>query len=104
MSREYEPRAILRSSQPGRLEHAPQRVAEVARVGVFFSFSQSARESHTRHGDGWELIISSIVRRRWVSSCSEVVRTTIPSAAGVVQEVGVPRIPSISTTHRRHAP
>jgi hypothetical protein len=30
--------------------------------------------------------------------------TTIPSATGVVQEAGVPRRPSISTTHRRQEP
>ena len=30
--------------------------------------------------------------------------TTMPSIAGVVQEAGVPRCPSISTTHIRHAP
>ena len=104
ISRVYEPRATSRSSQPERFEHVPQRVAAVERVGILFSFSQSARESQTMHGDGWELIISSIVRLRWVSRFSEVVRTTIPSAAGVVHEVGVPLTPSISTTQRRHAP
>ena len=32
------------------------------------------------------------------------VRTTMPSAAGVVQEAGVPRRPSISTRHSRQDP
>ena len=104
ISRVKLPIATPRNSQPGRFEHAPQRVAIPAFVGVDFSTSQSSRESQLKHGDGWPLIISSIVRRRCVCSCSVFVRTTIPSAAGVVHEVGVPRIPSISTTQSRHAP
>ena len=96
--------ATCRSSQSGRFEHVPQRVVCPERVGCFFSDSHSSRESHEKHGDGCELIISSIVRLRCNSSFSVFVRTVIPSAAGVVHDVGVPRIPSISTTHRRHAP
>jgi hypothetical protein len=37
-------------------------------------------------------------------SFSVCVRTTIPGATGVVHDAGVPRAPSISTTHSRHEP
>ena len=42
------------------------------------------------------------LRRR--SSRSLLVRTTMPSATGVVQEAGVPARPSISMRHSRHEP
>ena len=42
--------------------------------------------------------------RRSLPSFSVWVRTTIPGATGVVQEAGVPRAPSISTTHNRQEP
>ena len=42
---------------------------------------------------------------RAVDSFGEFVVTTMPSAAGTVQEAGVPGgPPSISTTHMRQAP
>src|SRR4051794_11827849 len=42
--------------------------------------------------------------RRSLATFSVWVRTTMPSAHGVVQEAGVPLAPSISTTHSRHDP
>ena len=42
------------------------------------------------------------MRRR--RTFSDWVRTTMPSATGVVQEAGRPRRPSISTTQRRQEP
>jgi hypothetical protein len=42
--------------------------------------------------------------RRNFASCGVCVRTTIPSATGVVQDAGVPGRPSISTRQRRQEP
>ena len=47
---------------------------------------------------------SSITPRRSRSSLGEVVCTTMPGSHGVVQEAGVPFLPSISTRQRRHDP
>ena len=41
---------------------------------------------------------------RSLSSFGVWVRTTMPSATGVVHEAGVPRRPSISTRHSRQEP
>ena len=41
--------------------------------------------------------------RTFVAS-SAFVFTTMPSRTGSVHDAGVPRWPSISTTHMRHAP
>ena len=47
---------------------------------------------------------SSITPRRNFASLGVCVCTFIPGSAGVVQEAGVPRRPSISTRHKRHEP
>ena len=66
--------------------------------------SQSPLAAQVRQSSGWSEIYSSITPRRMRATSSVWVRTTMPSATGVVQEAGVPRIPSIWTTHSRQEP
>ena len=66
--------------------------------------SQSPLAAQVRQSSGWSLIYSSIMPLRIRCSLSDWVWTTMPSATGVVQDAGVPRRPSISTTHRRQEP
>ena len=47
---------------------------------------------------------SSITPLRNCCSVGLCVRTFMPASAGVVQDAGVPRRPSISTRQRRHEP
>ena len=47
---------------------------------------------------------NSITPRRSFAILGDCVRTFMPGSAGVVQEAGVPRRPSISTKHSRQEP
>ncbi len=75
-------------------------------ASAWFCSGHSPPLSQTGQSSGWLMSSSSITPRCALSAISEVtwVRTTIPSATGVVQEVTGLGAPSTWTMHWRHAP
>ncbi|MBA7669108.1 hypothetical protein ES703_77236 [subsurface metagenome] len=96
--------ASVLTSQESRLLQKVQPVTLPDFVGRGRYCSQSSLCRQTRHGLVWPLSMSFSMFRRSSIISGVPVLTTIPSAAGVVHEVGKPRAPSISTTHILQAP
>ncbi|MNR03356.1 hypothetical protein D3C85_1192450 [compost metagenome] len=66
--------------------------------------SQLPLAGQVRQSSGWSEMYSSMMLRRSLASFPFCVVTFMPASAGVVQEAGRPRRPSICTAHRRHEP
>ncbi len=79
---------MRRRSHSSRLAQKPQRVERAALVALGRYFSHSSRCTQTRQLFGCPENISSRVRLRRVVSRADWVFTCMPSAAGVVHEVG----------------